>query len=78
MIREVLGSFQIPRNLTENVVREVARLKPTSPSVSKPWIPWGLSFRINLLGYLDDGIRHARVISFPATLQLRRDFGDDR
>ena len=44
MIREVLGGFQIPRNLTENVMREVARLKPASPAVSKPWLPWGLSF----------------------------------
>ena len=44
MIREVLGSFQIPGNLTEKVMQEVTRLKPTSPSVSKPWLPWGLSF----------------------------------
>ena len=49
MIREVLGSFQIPRNLTENVMREIARLKPASPSVSKPWLPWGLSFASTFL-----------------------------
>ena len=49
MIREVLGSFQIPGNLTENVMREVARLKPASPAVSKPWLPWGLSFASTFL-----------------------------
>ncbi len=49
MIREVLGSFQIPGNLTENVMREVTRLKPASPSVSKPWLPWGLSFASTFL-----------------------------
>ncbi len=49
MIREVLGSFQIPRNLTENIMQEVARLKPASPSVSKPWMPWGFSLASTFL-----------------------------
>ena len=43
IIQEVLGSFQISGNLTENITREIARLKPVSPPVSKPWLPWGLS-----------------------------------
>ena len=49
MIQEVLGSFQIPANLTENIMDEIARIKPASPSVSKPWIPWGFSFASTFL-----------------------------
>ena len=49
MIREVLGNFHIPTNLTENIMREIAKIKPVSPSVSKPWIPWGLSFSATFL-----------------------------
>ena len=49
MIQEVLGSFQIPANLTENIISEIAKIKPASPSVSKPWLPWGLSFASTFL-----------------------------
>ena len=49
MIQEVLGSFQISGNLTENIIGEIARIKPVSPSVSKPWIPWGFSLASTFL-----------------------------
>ncbi|MCE2399609.1 RNA polymerase sigma factor [Candidatus Poribacteria bacterium] len=35
MIREALDHFQISPNLTDNIMREVARLKPAAPSASK-------------------------------------------
>ena len=41
MIREALEHFQITPNLTENIMREVSRLKPIAPSGSKPLVPWG-------------------------------------
>ncbi|MYA72026.1 sigma-70 family RNA polymerase sigma factor, partial [Candidatus Poribacteria bacterium] len=56
MIHEVLGSFQIPANLTENIISEIARIKPASPSVSKPWLPWGLSFASTFLVILMMGV----------------------
>ena len=43
MIREALENFQITPNLTENVMREVARLKPTAPSGGKPFAPWTIA-----------------------------------
>ncbi len=49
IIQEFVGNFQFSRHLTENIRREIARLKPTSPSASKPWIPWGLSFASTFL-----------------------------
>lgn len=49
IIQEVFNNFQLSPHLTENIVREVARIKPASPSVSKPWLPWGFSFASTLL-----------------------------
>ncbi len=40
MIREALDHFQISPNLTDNIMREVARLKPIAPSGGKPLVPW--------------------------------------
>ena len=42
MIREALGNFQITPNLTENIMREVSRLKPVAPSGGKPLVPWAI------------------------------------
>ena len=49
IIQEVLSNFQISVNLTENVMQKVARLKPASPSISKPWMPWGFSLASTFL-----------------------------
>ena len=43
MIREALENFQITPNLTENIMREVARIKPAAPSGSKPFMPWAIA-----------------------------------
>ena len=40
MIQEVFGGVQIPASLGENVMRQVADMKPTPPSVAKPFLPW--------------------------------------
>lgn len=43
MIREAISNFQISPNLTDNIMREVNRLKPVAPSVSKPLVPWAIA-----------------------------------
>ena len=43
IVRENLGGFQFTATLTENVLQEIARIKPTAPSGSKPWIPWAVA-----------------------------------
>ena len=43
MIREALGNFQITPNLTENIMREISRLKPVAPPNSNPLVPWVLA-----------------------------------
>ena len=42
MIREALEHFQITPNLTENIMREISRLKPAAPSGGKPLVPWAI------------------------------------
>ena len=49
LLRDASGIFQVPPTLTENIMREIARIKPASPSVSKPWLPWGLSLASTFL-----------------------------
>ena len=43
MIREALSNFQITPHLTENIMREIARMKPPAPSGSKPLVPWAIT-----------------------------------
>ena len=43
MIREALENFKITPNLTDNIMREVARIKPAAPSGGKPFMPWAIA-----------------------------------
>ena len=56
MIRQNLGSFQLPTNLTESIMREVSRLVPTGPAASKPVLPWALSAASAVLIFLLIGV----------------------
>lgn len=40
MIRETLGSIQLPANLTENIMEQIAHIKPTPVSSGRPLVPW--------------------------------------
>ena len=43
MIRAALDNFQITPNLTENIMREIAHIKPAAPSGGKPFMPWTIA-----------------------------------
>ncbi len=43
MIRQNLGSFQLPTNLTETIMQEISRLAPVGPAGNKPLVPWVVS-----------------------------------
>ena len=49
LLHDVSGIFQLSPTLTENIMQEIARIKPATPSVSKPWVPWTLSVSATLL-----------------------------
>lgn len=40
LISETLGGWQLSRNLRENIMRQVADIKPVSPPTGKPLLPW--------------------------------------
>ena len=40
LVSEVLSTVQLPPNLTENITRQIADMKPTPPPVAKPLLPW--------------------------------------
>ena len=56
MIRETLGSVQLPANFTENIMQQVAEIKPVTPISSKPIVPWAVSAATAILIFLIVGI----------------------
>ena len=56
MIRQNLGSFQLPTQFTENIMREVSRIIPTVPAGNKPMMPWVASAASAILIFLLMGI----------------------
>ena len=40
LVRETLGSIPFPAQVTENIMRQVADMKPIPPPVGKPLLPW--------------------------------------
>ena len=40
LVQEVLGGVQLPTHLIENIMQQVADLKPTPPLAGKPLLPW--------------------------------------
>ena len=63
MIREALEHFQITPNLTENIMREVSRLKPVAPSGSKPFVPWAIAASTIAVIFLMLGIGNRQHLS---------------
>ncbi len=52
MIRETLGSVQLPANFTESILRQVAEIKPVTPTSSKPTAPWAVTAATAILIFL--------------------------
>ena len=56
LIREALENFQITPHLTENIMREVSRMKPAAPSGGKPLMPWAISAATAIVIFLIMGV----------------------
>ncbi len=72
LINETLGGWQLPNNLYENIMRQIADINPVSPPTGKPVLPW-MAFGaatvlvILLLGVSDQYLaRFQRPYSFEA------------
>ena len=70
LLHDVSGIFKLPPTLTENIMREVARIKPAAPAVSKPWMPWGLSFASVLIIILMMGFGQSALFRFQQPYSL--------
>ena len=64
IVREALEHFQITPHLTENIMREVSRLKPVAPSGSKPFGPVALSAATAILIFLIMGVGSQYLVRF--------------
>ena len=64
LVRETFGSVQLPTNLTESIMRQVADLKLTPPQVGKPLLPWAALGTAVLLITLMLGTHHQYLARF--------------
>ena len=64
IIREALDSFQLSANLTENIVREIAHIKPVAPSRGKPLVPWAIAVSTVTVILLMIGIGNQYLLHF--------------
>lgn len=70
LLHDASGVFQVPPTLTANIMEEVARIQPTTPSVGKPWSPWVFSFTSTLLLILVTGLGTRALFRFQQPYSL--------
>ena len=64
IIRETLDSFQLSAHLTENIVREIAHIKPLVPSRGKPLVPWAIAVSTVTVILLMIGVGNQYLLHF--------------
>ncbi|MYB66550.1 sigma-70 family RNA polymerase sigma factor [Candidatus Poribacteria bacterium] len=69
MIREALENYQITPNLTDNIMQEISRIKPT-PLASKPLVPWAIAASSAVLLALLLGLGSQHLIRFQQPYSL--------
>ncbi len=70
MIRETLGSVHLPTTFTENITRQIADIKPVSPSGSKPVIPVAVSAATAIFIFLMMGVGSQYLARFQRPYNL--------
>ncbi len=70
LISENLSSFQLPSDLTRNIMDAISHINPVSPTTSKPFIPWVLSAAsaVLVLLLIGIGIQHLSLSFQPYDL----------
>ena len=71
MIRETLGSIQLPANFTESILRQVAELKPVTPTSSQPIAPWAVSAATAILIFLIMGTSSQYLTRFQRPYNIK-------
>ncbi len=70
MIKENLSSFQLPAQLTENIMKEISNQNPAIPSTSKPLIPLAVSAASAILIIFLLGIGSQNLFQFQQPYSL--------
>lgn len=70
IISENLSSFQLPAQMTRNIMDGISRINPVSPSTGKPFIPWVVSAAsaVLVLFLIGIGIQHLSLSFQPYNL----------
>ena len=63
-VKKVLGGVQVSENLTSNIMRQIANLKPIPPPTAKPMLPWVAFGTATLLIALLLGASHPYLTRF--------------
>ena len=70
VIQENLSSFQLPAQMTENIMKEISRLNPVTPSGSQPLVPLGISAASAIIVFLLIGFGVQNLIRFQKPYSL--------
>ena len=70
MIKENLSSFQLPTQMTENIMKEISRLNPITSSSSKPLVPLAVSAASAIFVLLLMGLGAQRLNDFQKPYNL--------
>ena len=70
MIQETLGSVHLPANFTENIMRQTANVKPTTPVSSRPLVPVALSAATAIFIFLIMGVGSQYLTRFQKPYNL--------
>ena len=70
LITENLSSFQLPSDLTRNIMEAISHINPVPPSTGKPFIPWVVSAAsaVLILLLIGIGIQHLSLSFQPYDL----------
>ena len=70
MIQETLGSVHLPTTFTENIMKQVANIKPAPPTHSKPLIPVAISAATAIFIFLIMGVGSQHLARFQKPYSL--------
>ena len=70
LLQDNLSSFQLPDQLSENIMKQISNLSPAPPSVNKPVMPWVVSSASAFLVVLLIGFGARQLIHFQKPFSL--------
>ena len=70
LVQEVLGGVSLPTHLIENIMQQVADLKPIPPPVGKPLLPWAAFGATAIIVMLLMGVSNQYIARFQKPYSL--------